>query len=88
MPVVSIHLEYLRLIVSFLSDERGTFRSSSLPLHFPSPQTIALLHSSPPLLPTCLSSSVLFVSRLSSSTHLPWGADTNADCEQKKGEGC
>lgn len=33
---------------------------------------------------TCLSSSVPFVSQPSSSTHLPWGADTTADCEVNK----
>lgn len=79
MPVVSIHLKYLLLIFSFHPDERGA--SSYLPC------SIALVHfrptpSSTPL--TCLSSSVLFVSLLSSSTHLPKGADTTADCGQRK----
>lgn len=48
MPVVSIHLKCLLLIFSFLADETGVFHSSSELLNFPNPQTIALLHSSPP----------------------------------------
>lgn len=55
----------------------------------PNPQTKVLLLPSPSSsssLPTCLSSSVLFVSQLSFSTHLRWGADTTADCEQSRGD--